>query len=449
MKQARKMKIQKNYFLLIGILILFVLGVYSSYALFTVKKETKDVLQIVSGNLYAKLTNENGAATIAYKSISSQTKFTILPHEEKTIVLKVENVNQREAKFNLYYQVSRKENFKIGYLENNPVLPTEEGFLLEKNGSQEFMIRMYNQGTDSVTVTFHSQVGLANKPLSLPQNAQKLEVYSQENGPAVTALLSKANQGQDTASLNQELYPFSMTSIKQSTWKEEEKQDYRYVGENPNNYALIQNERYRIIGVFGTKDAYGVIEKRIKVVKEEPIQTERFQTEANNEYGASLIKKTLDDYYYSLEDDTKKMIANVEWYLGDFKNLEFQNLYQQERNRSQDSIDLLTMIAPLYASDYLYSYALGFNSTCFQSNQNCQGSYLGNLLAGKSSWLLSYNSLDEERNHVASIHTDGTIQFSSDVQEEKAVYPSFYLQTNVEMTGQGTIEEPYQFHLSL
>lgn len=42
--------------------------------------------------------------------------------------------------------------------------------------------------------------------------------------------------------------------------------DYRYIGKDPNNYVVFNNELWRIIGVFDTDDGTGKITKRLKII---------------------------------------------------------------------------------------------------------------------------------------------------------------------------------------
>lgn len=443
MKGILQKNIPRGYVICLGIVTLFIFSAYYSYAMFTVKHEEKETIRIISGNLHSRLVNENAVATTyAQKYLaSSKMKFTINPNEEKTVVLKIENINSRDAKYNLFYDASRSENFKIGYLESTKVIPNKEGFVIKQGENQEFYIRMHNLGTDKVTVTFNSEVGLADKPLDFPQGKEVLTPYEIVDKEAVTTLLTKANTTSNYyEGKTGELYPIELSSTKQENTRE-----YRYIGENPNNYMKIQEDFYRIVGIFEVKDEYGALEKRIKVVKETPIKSTSYQLGEDINYQNSQVNEVMNEYYGTLNDEYKALLTNVEWYLGDLKDLDFKNLYQKERSNSKDKKDLVTYLAPLYASDYQYSYALGFNDACFNSNQNCRGSYLDKMMGQATSWFLSYNS--NEISKVTTALIDGTISFDSPLQVERQVYPSFYLNTNAKLTGDGTMDNPYQVTL--
>ena len=151
MKKLFKMNMQKSYLFLVGILSIAIVGFCYSYAMFTVQKEQKEVIQIVAGTLYSKLSDDEThqvqlfrkAATVL--SQTSKTVIVIAPHEEKTVTLKIENVNNRDAKFNLYYTAPSQEGLKIGYLQTGSAAPTTEGVVIPQNASQEYTVRIYNK----------------------------------------------------------------------------------------------------------------------------------------------------------------------------------------------------------------------------------------------------------------------------------------------------------------
>ena len=90
-----KVNIQRSYIMLLGIVTLLLLGTYYSYALFTVRSEEKKAIQIVTGSLYSKLSdNSNKIAMYASSRITPNSKktFLIQPNEEKTVELKIENI---------------------------------------------------------------------------------------------------------------------------------------------------------------------------------------------------------------------------------------------------------------------------------------------------------------------------------------------------------------------
>ena len=443
-----KVNIQRSYIMLLGIVTLLLLGTYYSYALFTVRSEEKKAIQIVTGSLYSKLSdNSNKIAMYASSRITPNSKktFLIQPNEEKTVELKIENINNRPAKFNLYYQASTLKDVAVGYLENSEV-PLKEGFVIEKDSQKDFKIRIYNQGTEPVEISFGSDVGLENKPLNFREDAYVIEAYQPIDGSAIKELLDKANKiSQYEENTEKELYPLKM-SLQNQEAEKEEIVDYRYIGNQPNNHVLFQNEQYRIVGIFETKDEYGTSQKRIKLVKESPLKTSRYQEEEKNSYDESLIKGLLDDEFYkNLDENSKNLIAKVEWAVADLKDGTVSNLYQQERIKEGNSTYLYN-ISLLYPSDYLYSYALNFNQNCFRENKLCNNGWLGEMIQG-SSFLLSYNTKVNNEYTAVSITSNKNLDFLSSLLEEREVYPSFYLKSNVKVAGDGTEENPYQFSI--
>ncbi len=446
MKKIFKMNIQKSYMILLGMITLFIIVFYYSYALFTVQEEHKEAIRIVAGSLYSKLTDKNQKTmTVMANSLSpnSKTSFTLNPKEERTIELKIENVNSRDAKFNLYYQTSSMDNVKVGYLTSSSI-PEKEGFIIKQGDDKEFIIRLYNKGDKKETVTFGSDVGLANNSLLFPTDQNEIEPFQVEDGPAVSHLISKVNQESIyREETEKELYSMVMNSAKQKDWSEEERTDYRYLGTNPNNYAQIADELYRIVGIFTTKDSYGILEKRIKMVKADPIAITSYQQSSKNTFSDSIVQKKLDEYYERLPKNVQEMVAEVEWYIGDMSNSSIADLYQKERNDEQASVAYFYPVSLLSPSDYQYTYALGYNEDCFSRNENCQNSWMKSMMQENESWFLSYYS--QEKDHIISLSKEGLLNYHSSVEEEKAVYPTFYLKSNIDITGLGTKENPYQF----
>ncbi len=144
------------------------------------------------------------------------------------------------------------------------------------------------------------------------------------------------------------------------------KEEYRYAGNNPNNYVLFNNEKWRIIGLVNVKTESGV-EKRVKIIRTDGIENQKdfgeYVWNYNNktDWTTSTLKEMLNGIYYNseigecynifdsdasqcdfstgeslpkgLDDTARKMIdKDVIWSLGGISyKLSPNLLYEQER----------------------------------------------------------------------------------------------------------------------
>ncbi len=166
MKEKRKF--EKSYLIVLGIISLFLVVGYSSYALFTVKKENKEAIRIVTGTLVGTLTSEDTSF--------QENKITVDANTKKDITITLTNNNDRTAKLNFYYLDNISEKVHINYYKDTPNLPpTKDGIVLEQGASESYHLRIYNLTSSSVTVEFKSDGGLSNRELSFPNNGKTIE----------------------------------------------------------------------------------------------------------------------------------------------------------------------------------------------------------------------------------------------------------------------------------
>ena len=66
--------------------------------------------------------------------------------------------------------------------------------------------------------------------------------------------------------------------------------EYRYRGANPKNYVKFNNEVWRILGVFKVDDGTGKIENRIKIVRDQSIGNNRWDTYDKNNWATARLK---------------------------------------------------------------------------------------------------------------------------------------------------------------
>ncbi len=319
MKRLFKISVSKVYIAYLLLLTVFVIGTYSSYAYFTVNKEKKNAIKMITGNLVGELKVDGEV----------NDKLVVGASETKTFEVEVINKNNRQARFNFYYKGSLPENVEAGYVSGdgyNPMVK-ETGVNLTANGSLgyflKYQIKVKNNTSGSITIPLGYEVGLDYNNLSLPSNCYLFEEMKDEK--AVDVLLANYTNPESTQDYNvgytktdstakeNKMYVFNHTGgTQQSDWSSDELKDYRYIGADPNNYVTFNNEEagWRIIGIETVDDGTGKREKRIKLIRKDllPVGTDNYLSWDNkgNCKGSSTSDYGSNDWY----DSRLMMILN-------------------------------------------------------------------------------------------------------------------------------------------
>ncbi len=211
----------KIYMIVMIIVTLLMLGGYFSYAMFTVSKEKGNAISIVTGNLTYKLTVDNVESN----------KLVVGAKETKEFTVTLSNPNNREARFNFYYEGSLASGVEVGYKTGEGInIPMgEKGANLTASGSSGssniYKIRVKNESSSSVTITLGVGVGLDYNDLSLPSNGHLFEEAKKET--VADYVLEPGENG--------------------STYDDGE--DTFITGEDPNNYIWYSGKLWRAVSV--------------------------------------------------------------------------------------------------------------------------------------------------------------------------------------------------------
>ena len=271
----------------------------------------------------------------------------------------------------------------------------------------------------------------------------------------------------------------------------------RYIGRDPNNYVLFNNELWRIIGVFN-ENSHGVSgQKLVKIIRNESIGSFSWDNKASgtgsstSEYGSndwsdSALQLVLNKEVYwnrtngtcpsgqngattncnfstnGLTDEAKSMIETVTWKLGGTANYTSasnglaSHFYGYERGTTVYSGRPTTWqgkIALMYPSDY--GYATSGGSTT--NREACLAKELYNwdsssysdcknndwlLDSSTEQWTLSpYSSYSY---YVFYVYSTEYVRYYSYAYFSRGVRPSVYLTSNVSISGgDGTMNNPY------
>ena len=255
---------------------------------------------------------------------------------------------------------------------------------------------------------------------------------------------------------------------------------YRYTGANPNNYVCFGSDAatcptdnlYRIIGVF---------DGQVKLIKHEYANSDLLGT--NGSYNSSTYsntsssyykgsKTTINRYYWDNSTNTNmwsesnlntvnlntnylnsigsawsSKIANHTWQVG---GATYENLYSSpvktahtyEVGANRANTTYSAKIGLMYVSDYGYAASPTNWSTNMGSLNTATNRDNNWMFMGLYEWTISRRSATTY--HAFFVNHAGTVLYY-DVDVDRAVRPSFYLESSVEFSGgNGTQENPYR-----
>ena len=257
---------------------------------------------------------------------------------------------------------------------------------------------------------------------------------------------------------------YTITHTKDSTLQigaTEDITEYRYRGASPKNYVTFNNEVWRIIGVFPTDDGTGNIENRIKIIKDQSIGNNYWNTTQvaststyNNWTGATLMKYLNATYYNSLTNNGAiDMVDDAKYYLGGYTNTNMTKdvMYQYERKISGSGTYYYSSnpnswtgkIGLMYASDYGYAASdectqnlSSYNNTTCTSNN-----WLYNIKVGE--WILP--QVGGNNGNVFYVHSYSNVSNCTVNNNSLASRPVLYLKPEVMIeSGDGTSSNPYK-----
>ena len=271
---------------------------------------------------------------------------------------------------------------------------------------------------------------------------------------AVKYLIKKANDISVTSYTDgniNEMYTFSHAATEQTA----SLIDYRYIGNSPYNYITFNNESWRIVGIFEVEDENGNFAKKIKIMRNNYLDDYTlWDIQGGPAYWVTVSSNTYlnNEYFNSIDLEFQNMISSSKFYIGAMGNSgswgigDASRSYNEERSLNvvgNREVYWIGNIAYIYASDYLYTCALGIDNTCY----NNRGKETENptwIDVTSYPWLL--NSDKDSGYRPYYIHANYKIHPSNNgtsVNEHKLV-PALYLDPElVIISGTGKESEPY------
>lgn len=266
-------------------------------------------------------------------------------------------------------------------------------------------------------------------------------------------------------------------------------EQYRYQGNNPNNYVSFNNQLWRIIGyvpvcvevtpitedttINGTSFKQGEAqctkwENRVKIIKADPIgayvyNESRYGAANNIVWIGSSIQELLNSCYLGKKDvcskycyahSTTQGVCNYSqnginendsygnMIEGVYYNMGMSNGYSSSSvvyaNEVKKQVSEKSMTGLMYASDFGYAIS-GYTGNLGYSSANSQ--MVNNWLFGQSyEWTMTAFS----SSNPVNVNSIGGLNGNLNAYNGYAVRPVLYLQSNVnKLSGDGSIASPY------
>ena len=212
----------------------------------------------------------------------------------------------------------------------------------------------------------------------------------------------------------------------------EENGIYYYKGANPNNYIMIENNLFRIVSL----DING----NVKIVSNNILLEEFWNTKQKDlKYG--VIDSSKLGYIINNSDDKlinnlvkNKSILEYAWNQNKF-SYEDNKSYINHLNQKNIENEFMSNLGLIDVIDYVRA----------SSNNNCKTDILRNLNCGEENYLninKKFYTLSISDDSVWAINEEGKV-YESSVDIKLGVRIALYLENSINLTGKGTIENPY------
>ena len=248
---------------------------------------------------------------------------------------------------------------------------------------------------------------------------------------------------------------------------------YVYKGANPSNYIIFNNEEWRIISV----EADGTLKiVRMANLGSRPYDVAGNRDNASNGAGgtycsssakgcnvwaktdnfingslsgtvlknSSLNEYLNAEYYNSLDDIAKDKIQNHVFYYGPVDSLDDSQTIESTIE-AEKKYSWMGNIGLMQASDYVRAT---FDPLCISINSGVSAPYhcgqFNFLTLGDTQWPWLLNAFPSTNYGIFTISENGFIHMGVDgAKGDRAVWPSLYLKSDIQLSGKGTEANPY------
>ena len=327
--------------------------------------------------------------------------------------------------------------------------------------------KSYTLDTTQSTCTYKDGSTIQNLTLNYDSDTKTFTIAPYTTKGTKCTLYFEESKGTPATDVIEDAYTNNTTTLAY-----DEANNLRYIGADPNNYVLFNDELWRIIGVF-SEDTHGVSgQKLIKIIRIESLGSMVWDSGNVNDWSTASLQTTLNGDYLNgsgnytstgiTSDTARNMIETVTWKLGgtasytSSRNGLASHFYGYERGTTVYSGRPTTWsgkVALMYPSDYGYATSGGsttnrdaclakelynWDSSSFSDCKNNDWLYDSST----TQWTLTpYSS---SSGYVFNVNYTGYVFGSFDASTSLGVRPSVYLTSNVKISGgDGTSNSPY------
>lgn len=229
-----------------------------------------------------------------------------------------------------------------------------------------------------------------------------------------------------------------------STFAQNGIQEYRFTGNNPNNYVyfncsddtqLNTCEKWRMLGIYNT--SYGQnAESKIKIIKYASDEVKSWDENSKTDYESASLNTYLSTIFYdSLSTTARGQIDNEIYYLSGSSDFTLNGGAILDRELNSEN-KVSAPVGIMSVSDYMFASGVNEGDTLNTLINRNESNW---LFTGKAEWLINKNSEEV----IYAISTDGSLSTSA-TSEEKLIRPVVYLDSNIKIIGgDGTEGNPY------
>lgn len=495
---------------LLSIFAVTLISIGSTFAMFTVSSKSSDYNVVKSGTLTIDFSSNS--STIGLNGALPMSDSDGLAQTGNTFTIK------NTGSLSVNYTVSLQDDKDMITQDNCSDKQLDKGFI--KYNIDGTNIKLLSDSIDSTIISGSLKAGesktftlklwikedATNDVLGKHYHGKVVVNGIQDGVPTPTAaetLITKANAedldyNTATDAQKKEMWTFTHDATEQTTALT----DYRYIGADPNNYVKFNDELWRIIGVFDTDDGTGKVEKRLKIIRNESIETYPWDnkdttTGAENDYGknewtdarlnyllnpghesettggslywnkgaGNCYKEqnnapiTCDFTTTGLTEKAKVMIGDAKWYLGGTTNYDSSSnglashWYKYERGTvvySGRSTNWTGKVGLMYPSDYGYATSGGTTTnraSClakelynWETVSDCKNN---DWMYNSSMYQWTITPYQDDTNAVFYVYYTGYVAHIY-VYHNFDVRPVVHLNSAIKViTGSGTKESPY------
>lgn len=403
-------KFKQSYLMLLIVVSLFSLAIYSTYAMFEAEIDTNNIVSI-------------DTSISVDTSIEEYQITTVEPNNYKILSINLTNSQDTSLYYGVWIEKINTNNNDISvYKLDDSKYPTVD--IINNNETRNITMVIINNSQKKATI----KLGVAtSEDTSLNINGNRILVSEE--------IARKDIRNQTAAEFITNLYTEDNTELYYDKNK-----NLLYYGANPNNYIIINQEMWQIIGVYNNK---------LKLIKENSIGNYQYDNNLKY-YQNSKINNLLNELYYksakgtcyqdNLEKEcnftntglTKETISLLDMQTVNNETTSIENKENFKESQITITNTFETNISLPSITDYINTLYCKEENTCNTSWMTKPGTLL-----------LTLNDINNNL-YTMSITEDGSIKIDNDATTNLEVRPVIVLkEENYIIKGNGTQDTPY------